>query len=466
MLRFSSRWYKVDYSGLQTLPWGYHMGCAVAKGRCSSWGAEAKAKGMFCSVPNEQKCTGDNFAHKGYCNLATFSSSLPSHFQYFSDSRKGGRDQTMDYCPSIHPYSNGDCRNPANAHSGASGELWGTNSRCFESNLYRSSSSTSTKPRCYRTSCKSTYLEISVKTTSGSFVKVVCPKGGGRKSVSGFSGTITCPPFDERCGKAKTTTACPSNCNGRGACGSNGKCNCNFGYKGSACELRNCLNACSGSDRGDCDEETGECTCKSAYASEDCSTCADGYAEKTVGFSSVICALVESSAKQCSPTDCNGNGECNKGTGKCNCHPGYAKADCSEKQSSSEAQSLTKNKSKLVSSQTKGIWAYFVVPADLTKGAENVTIIVRVKGTSSTDDEVTLSGDADVCVSTTTKRPSQTSYEWKSAGVSDETITVPSSRSSITRVLNNDLYVCSEQNHYLSDSKISLIPNFRKTCLL
>ena len=73
--------------------------------------------------------------------------------------------------------------------------------------------------------------------------------------------------------------------------------------------------------------------------------------------------------------------------------------------------------------------------------AENVTITVRVKGTSSTDDEVTLSGDADVYVSTTTKQPSQTSYEWKSAGVSDETITVPSSRSSSTRVLDNDLYV-------------------------
>ena len=102
--RAFTSWYKVDYSGLQQLPWGYHMGCAVATGRCSSWGAKAKAMGMFCSDPNQKKCAGDNFAYKGYCNLATYTSSLSSHFQYFSDPRKGGRNQISDFCPQIAPY--------------------------------------------------------------------------------------------------------------------------------------------------------------------------------------------------------------------------------------------------------------------------------------------------------------------------------------------------------------------------
>ena len=59
---------------------------------------------MFCSDPNEEKCTGDNYAKKGKCNLATFSSSLSSHFQYFSDPRKGGRNQISDFCPQISAY--------------------------------------------------------------------------------------------------------------------------------------------------------------------------------------------------------------------------------------------------------------------------------------------------------------------------------------------------------------------------
>ena len=265
-------------------------------------------------------------------------------------------------------------------------------------------------------------------------IKVICPRAGGAKSVSGFRGTITCPPFAERC-DVSTATACPSNCNSRGACGSNGQCICNSGYKGPACELRACLNACS--KNGQCNEETGVCACKTGYASQDCSTCADGYVEKSQ-FLTATCELASPVAKQCSPPDCNGNGNCNEGTGQCVCNPGYAKADCSEAQSSSGATQLNRDESKLVTSQTKGIWAYYVIPADLTQDAQSITVTVTVSGTSK---GVALGGDPDVYVSTTTEEPSRTNYQWKSAGIADEKLIIPPSPSATTRVLDNDVYV-------------------------
>ena len=253
--------------------------------------------------------------------------------------------------------------------------------------------------------------------------------------MSGFRGSITCPPFSERCA-ASTTTACPSNCNGRGACGSDGRCACNSGFKGSACELRACLNDCSGSTRGECNEETGACACKTGYASQDCSTCADGYNEESQLFT-VLCVRASSDTKQCSPPDCNGNGECNESTGKCVCKTGYVKDDCSEAQSSSGATQLNKDESKLVISQTKDIWAYYVIRVNSMGGARSVTVTVKVKGTSN---GVTLGGDPDMYVSTATETPSRTKYQWKSAGLDDETLTIPPSASA-SRVLDNDVYI-------------------------
>ena len=85
-------------------------------------------------------------------------------------------------------------------------------------------------------------------------------------------------------------------CNGQGVC-KEGKCVCNPGFVGEACDEKPCLNMCSGN--GKCID--GSCFCKQGFRSEDCSK------------------------KDC-PTDCGGNGACKDGS--CICKPGWGGADC------------------------------------------------------------------------------------------------------------------------------------------
>jgi len=85
----------VDYAAAGSLAWGRNMGCSFARERCSSWPSEAAEQGMFCSTSQRKACTGSSKQYKGYCNLAKYTSSLPSHHQYFTDSAKGGGDQLV-----------------------------------------------------------------------------------------------------------------------------------------------------------------------------------------------------------------------------------------------------------------------------------------------------------------------------------------------------------------------------------
>lgn len=156
--------------------------------------------------------------------------------------------------------------------------------------------------------------------------------------------------------------ACPQNCNGRGACSTEGKCDCMAGYSGTACQ-DGCKNECS--HQGDCVE--GACLCFSRFLGEDCSNvaccsghgscddpdtcvCEDGWGghECSVkllcadpkcsehgacqmgtcvcdsGYGGPLCANLEGG---CAPA-CGAAGMCNPETRQCDCSPGFTGETC------------------------------------------------------------------------------------------------------------------------------------------
>jgi len=204
-----SGWYQVknlDQAG--RLSFGRGMGCRVPTHKCNDWGAEANARGMFCSQQNQTFCSGNNKHVLGYCGLAQYSGELPSMFQYFSDPTSGGRIQIADFCPRVSQYSNGDCTDPDNTDGeyAGSGNQVGTHARCFMSSLsarrwwHRGPSLRTPQAQCFRRSCTADALQIHVGSRT-----VACPVSNHATSafVDGYMGYMVCPPYsglaDIRC---------------------------------------------------------------------------------------------------------------------------------------------------------------------------------------------------------------------------------------------------------------------------
>ncbi|KAF4323789.1 hypothetical protein BBO99_00000961 [Phytophthora kernoviae] len=125
-----SGWYEVaSFASVQPLAWGYHEGCGMAQSLCSQWSDR-----YICTDSSQRGCTPD-FNAKGYCNVASYSSSIPAGFQYFKDPLFGGRDTFADYCPFYRGYNNGDCRGigrtPTLVNSGNFMEEIGSSSKLF-----------------------------------------------------------------------------------------------------------------------------------------------------------------------------------------------------------------------------------------------------------------------------------------------------------------------------------------------
>jgi leishmanolysin len=101
-----SGWYSVDYSQTDSIMWGKNAGCSFFTERCVSNGVASSSH--FCA-DTAKSCTKSRNA-RGLCNLAQQSEELPIKFQYFTDTFSGGDDYSMDYCPIVSAYGNGDCR--------------------------------------------------------------------------------------------------------------------------------------------------------------------------------------------------------------------------------------------------------------------------------------------------------------------------------------------------------------------
>lgn len=300
-----SGWYDVSYSQAQPLPWGYHEGCGMAKSRCSQWSDR-----YLCTDANQRGCTAD-YNVKGYCNVASYSSSIPAGFQYFKNPVFGGRDTYADYCPFYRGYNNGDCRGIGRTVTQVDSTNWmeevGSSSKCFDSSLSRySRDSADLRPTCYKVlDCSATTLTLSIGG-----VKVQCPSQGGDIKVAGFKGKLRCPPSTQLCQLLQ------DRCSGNGVRLANGKCDCFTGRVGDDCSGFQCPSndqdvECSGKTQGTCDRNTGQCKCANGFAGLSCSE--------------LLCPI-ETGSKNAS--QCNGNGVCNAATGSCMCHNGYSGNAC------------------------------------------------------------------------------------------------------------------------------------------
>jgi tenascin len=112
--------------------------------------------------------------------------------------------------------------------------------------------------------------------------------------------------------------ACPARCNGRGDC-VGGRCECERGWKGSACEAPRCASDCSG--HGRCLPPVG------AGALGAC-LCAGGWA-------GIACDVWR---PHC-PNDCSGHGQCVDG--RCACDDGFIGDACGERRGGAPSASLS-----------------------------------------------------------------------------------------------------------------------------
>jgi len=199
-----SGWYKTNYSMARPLLWGRGEGCDWALEKCV--GASSGTAVGFCdeSTPADG-CTPDHRV-KGYCNLVNYGGgNLPTQYQYFTDTTKGGSLEQTDYCPYYSGYSNGACDDNTNAPSANSqrnyrAESFGQGGMCFETSLSQVIdgylTSNPSGQGCHVTRCSGSTLELEVIHADDTTSWLPCTSSGetvSPASSTGISGSITCP---------------------------------------------------------------------------------------------------------------------------------------------------------------------------------------------------------------------------------------------------------------------------------
>lgn len=92
-----SGWYTVSYDYAQPLVWGRNVGCSWFTDKCIT---STNVQPGFCGVSDKEMCNVFGTG-AGICRMSTYTSTLPTHFQYFSNPLVGGRSDYVDYCPTI-----------------------------------------------------------------------------------------------------------------------------------------------------------------------------------------------------------------------------------------------------------------------------------------------------------------------------------------------------------------------------
>ena len=219
-------WYEVDYSYTTNISFGYKAGCNFITKPCLE-NSKSVFPSLFCDEINPKKLTCDPFhLRKSECFIRKHSN-IPKEFQYFPNPQLGG-DPFADYCPTLKPYTNGNCRssNPSETFTMiAAVEHVSPTSRCFESSLTKGRK-LDNYAACY---------QILHCTQQGAVVKVgretiLCPFTGGQHQVDNFDGFLTCPSSKILC----ENFPCTDGCSGRGKC-VNGICLCDPGSNGDNC---------------------------------------------------------------------------------------------------------------------------------------------------------------------------------------------------------------------------------------
>ena len=196
-----SGFYKVNYYSGGLFKFGKGKGCEFFNKDCIE--NEKATFEEFCDTANAAMCSSSRTL-KSSCYLTTYTSSIPTAYQYFSDPRKGGF-PAADYCPvpyqahSSSTYFSNHCQIGSSSLSSEYNEKIGFDSFCFMSSILPSSSTASTSqiPICYEVRCDADNNQFTVTIGSS---EIACPTDGGTVSApSGFTGSIVCPKYSDIC---------------------------------------------------------------------------------------------------------------------------------------------------------------------------------------------------------------------------------------------------------------------------
>jgi len=225
----STGWYTPDYTMAEPIFWGKGLGCNFLDTKCIDSNKATAFPTHYCTTLDVDRCSfsGEAYAVCG-TNYIYKSPSLPSAWNYFGDNT-AVIDIFADNCPYYYAYHNAVCRDSSNTDINLpGGEYFGQDSNCFTGTL----GTGTTTPYCLKNTCTLVSAGVyNVIVTVGS-TSVTCT-AAGTVSVTGYSGTLTCPDPNTYCA---TTGAvyCPRGCMGKGTC-SSGVCTCNSGYSGVDC---------------------------------------------------------------------------------------------------------------------------------------------------------------------------------------------------------------------------------------
>ncbi|EFO20021.2 hypothetical protein LOAG_08471 [Loa loa] len=237
-----SGWYKANYSTVEELHWGRHLGCEFARKSCGEWIRSRREKNLllapFCDeIKHDGKrslatarCTAqrDSLA---LCNLIPYQNPLPAEYRNFASLNGvqdesvmyyGGSVELADYCPYNQEFewkaSNSSQRRdsrceldgnftPNQANSIL--EVYGNQSKCFDLATFwterkcgRIRTFLQYKAGCYQYECSEGRLNIGLFNETffypcyfaGQYVYV-------RKIVNGWlrEGVVICPSCEEIC---------------------------------------------------------------------------------------------------------------------------------------------------------------------------------------------------------------------------------------------------------------------------
>ena len=198
-----SGFYKVNYYSGGLFKFGKGKGCEFVSESKKCIENEKATFEEFCDTANAAMCSSSRTL-KSSCYLTTYTSSIPTAYQYFSDPRKGGF-PAADYCPvpyqahSSSTYFSNHCQIGSSSLSSEYNEKIGFDSFCFMSSILPSSSTTSTSqiPICYEVRCDADNNQFTVTIGSS---EIACPTEGGTVNApSGFTGSIVCPKYSDIC---------------------------------------------------------------------------------------------------------------------------------------------------------------------------------------------------------------------------------------------------------------------------
>eukprot|EP01080_Neovahlkampfia_damariscottae_P010692 gene10692-3313_t len=192
-----SGFYKINYTNADFLSWGRNFGCDMLHKRCEDW----KRENYFCSVAGEESCSPDYF-QKSACKIARYSQNL-NYNQHLNDGFLGGI-SVLEYCPfylpQIQQISNCKLFSNNNLTLIKSGQTYGENSLCFQSNLIEKSISNPSNLRCFETICSKIGNNLYKMMVKFGNNEVECLNLQTiQTNFNGYSGTIQCPDINLAC---------------------------------------------------------------------------------------------------------------------------------------------------------------------------------------------------------------------------------------------------------------------------